>query len=478
MMRTFIDHDSSEPELRTIQQEWDKHGSYQWTYFVEKVKQHIDFFLQQRLTGKNLDIGGGWYLSYPNSDVVDISPVCLEYNIAPEERKHLFDLDDIAEGQKLPFKDGSFDSATLISSWQYLSHPWDVVRELERVLKPGAEIYIINGEGAGLSECIVNHTHSNDIMKAFKKRGYDTLVEDIPDSSGNIGGSGCFRSVCVATPYFENENKISCLNDRETRLEKALNFNTHKFMHEFARAEIETETKKLMQLSTYPITNHSQELLKNIEEFSNDYFKETGNIPIFFAHEDSELGFNMALPDKSPHITATILSTENGTNDRDLHDKSEEYGLSFSHTVNYFGIKNLKELIGTLNKIPETDYLYEDCMVERLREKAIEYLAGKKLNKYARKIETEIKTALKSSGIKFERLVNKEIARGLHFEASQYKQRRRIDELIKRKNAILSNEELIADYGQIDVEKYIPYFRRFILNGIDFGDPQLTLSDF
>ena len=46
---------------------WDHHGSYQWTYFADEIKQRIQYFLLQRLHGKNIEIGGGWYLSYPNS---------------------------------------------------------------------------------------------------------------------------------------------------------------------------------------------------------------------------------------------------------------------------------------------------------------------------------------------------------------------------------------------------------------------------
>jgi len=132
---------------------WDHHGSYQWTYFPDEIKQRIKFFLLKRLRGKNIEVGGGWYHSYPDSVVVDLSSVCLKHN--PAKEKLQFDLEIIGEGKKLPYKDNSFNSATLISVWQYLQHPKAVLGELERILKPGAEIYLINGQGAGLKECIV-----------------------------------------------------------------------------------------------------------------------------------------------------------------------------------------------------------------------------------------------------------------------------------------------------------------------------------
>lgn len=474
-MRTFIRSDLCGSELKTIQEEWDHHGSYQWTYFVENVKQHIDFFLQQRLIGRNLDVGGGWYLSYPNSDVIDVSPVCLEYNIAPPERKYWFDLDSISKRQKLPFEDNCFDSATLVSSWQYLLHPWAVVRELERVLKPGAEIYIINGEGAGLSECVINHTHSKDIIRAFNKRGYDTLVEVIPDSKGGTDGYGCFRSVCVATPCAKGKKGTSHIKNKEQRLQDISDFSPDRFMNQFARAEIDIETEKLKQLNTYPITEYSAELLEKIEALCKDYSQDTNNIPIFFLDGSPQFEFDMALSGNEPFITATVLYGENNAKDIDLQQRGKEYGLKFGHNINYLGTDDITEFRENLGKLGERS-IYSDDGDYISKERYIDFLAARKLNSHAQKIEDEIKSALKSFGIKFDKPVKKEIARGLHYEASQYKQRRRIDKLIERKNGILSDPRLISGYRTIELEKYIPYFRSFII-GKNIN-PQLSLFDF
>jgi ubiquinone/menaquinone biosynthesis C-methylase UbiE len=77
-------------------------------------------------------------------------------------------MDSIANGNKLPFPDNSFDHATMVSVFQYIKHRKKATQELMRVLKPGAEIYIINCRG-GLSECIQNSYHSSDIQKLFEK---------------------------------------------------------------------------------------------------------------------------------------------------------------------------------------------------------------------------------------------------------------------------------------------------------------------
>jgi len=58
-------------ETKTIREMWDGNGKQLWTYFNETIKQYIEFYLSKRLKGRNLEVGGGWYFSYPNSDVVE-----------------------------------------------------------------------------------------------------------------------------------------------------------------------------------------------------------------------------------------------------------------------------------------------------------------------------------------------------------------------------------------------------------------------
>lgn len=112
----------------------DNHSSGQWVYFAEEIKQRICFFLSDKLFGKNLELGGGWYLSHPHSTVVDISPKALAYN--PAKEKVEFDLDSITDGNKLPFPDHSFDHATMVSVYQYLRESQAFKDEIMRVLKP------------------------------------------------------------------------------------------------------------------------------------------------------------------------------------------------------------------------------------------------------------------------------------------------------------------------------------------------------
>src|SRR3990172_3382604 len=306
-MRTVTEHypGASPPQItETIQQIWDHHSDYQWTYFLEEVKQNIELFLEQRLTGKNLDLGGGWYLHYPNSDVIDISSKALEFNLAPKERRHQIDLDDIADGKKLPFEDKTFDSATFINSLPYVKDPWALATELERVLKPGAEVYAINQEGAGLPECFGNQmSRSSTVVSEFAKHGYDTLVENIPDAGGQYGyPGGAFKSVCIAFP---RKSKLSA-----HRREYKQKFSAKEFMKKIAEKESEIEISKLEQINDYPITKYSFELKEKIEKLSQEYHSKTGNTPIFFSDISQQVEFDMSLPKKEAHISCEVLTKD------------------------------------------------------------------------------------------------------------------------------------------------------------------------
>lgn len=81
------------------------------------------------LTGKNnLDLGCGAY-SYISSVGIDFSEKMLQFNEACS-RKIKADLEE-----RLPLKDGSFDSATAIFVLNYIQNPDQLLKEICRVLK-------------------------------------------------------------------------------------------------------------------------------------------------------------------------------------------------------------------------------------------------------------------------------------------------------------------------------------------------------
>jgi|GEM_PF-2310655 len=474
-MRTYFEQDGlGNGKTRTIRQFWDKHGGYQWTYFDEKIKQHIEYFLLQRLHGRNLEVGGGWYLSYPDSDVVDVSKVCLDYNLAPKERKHLFDLDGIAKGKKLPFEKHTFDSATLISVWQYLPKPWPVVKELERVLKPGAEMYLINGDGAGVSELIVNQTRSSDIEESFRKRGYGTLLEPIPDSQG---GTGEFNSVCVALPRRIGGKRVSRVKDCKRRRKAVESFSGSAFLENYGEWELGTKLSKLRQLEEYPITAYSRGLLERIEEYGRDYERETGDWPVFFLNHSSRIEFDMSVPDDIGNYDmeavgikdAACVSEPENISKRDLwFGRCHGYlPVSFNGTLKD-AQENLKKAMERLSEPRQGWYDSGREEDKRLVRKAVEFLACPKLNTFARRFGEALESVLKPySRLNLNSLLKAETASKLEFLAYQHKQRRCVDELIARKKELESEPGLVAGTGKLELGKYVPYMRRYVVSRLE-----------
>jgi len=480
-MRTFREYDGmGGGKTRTIRSFWDQHGSNQWSYFDEGIKQHIEYFFSKRLTGKNLDLGGGWYLHYPDSDVVDVSPACLKYNIATKERKHCLDLDKIAEGKRLPFKDGTFDSATMISVWQYLPKPWPVVKEIQRVLKPGTELYLIDGEGAGVEELVVNNTHSSAIAKSFEEHGYDTLIEPIPDNQGGINGGGAFRSVCVAMP---RGGKIA---GKEAREYSVKHFNSDGFMKGFREHEVEVKISKLRELKEYPVTKYSRGLLEQIEEYSVDYEKETGDWPLFFLHYGTQVGFDMSLKEFDEHFEMEPLKLKKGES-KDVDKLDEKYKkLRFAHCCGYLPgecNRTLDELEARLKEAVKylscTGYDEKRTDHVELVSKVIGFMAEPKLNGFGRKFDEKMNAILRPAGcVRLETRLRMGTADRLTFLAHQFKQRREVDELIARKKRLAKRPELVAGKGTLELGKYSVYFMDLMCDKrLQFSSEALPSTD-
>jgi len=442
MRQVTVYHIIGDPETKTIRDAWDENGKQLWSYFDETIKQFIDFYLSKRLKGRNLDVGGGWYRHYPNSDVVDISPVCLNYNIAPPERKHVFDLETISEGAKLPFDDNTFDSATMISVIQYLPKPWDVIKEVERVLKPNTELYVIGGQNAGVNGLIMRNGFRNtrEIENSFRSRGFDTIVEHIPAPDASIG---IFSSVCVAT---HNENGKSRIKNKESRLEEVRTFKPKRFIEEFTDAEESIEVAKLKQIETYPITKHSKDILHRVSSFTKDFLSLTGSTPIFY-YSGIQPEFDMALPNDEPTMDVSVIG-----NNKFMPDNfRKDYGLRFCQYSGFLPetTEDLKLALGNCSESNKRNF--------------IEFVASTKLNDPAINLAATIENSLlKKEPLSYYGNLYKEVARKLHFVAYQHKQRRRIDSLIEKKRLIEANPQLISGYGSIELETYAPYLHGII----------------
>ena len=445
---------------------WDHHGSYQWTYFADEIKQRIKYFLLKRLHGKNLEVGGGWYLSYPDSTVVDLSSVCLEHN--PAKDKLHFDLDTIGEGKQLPYDDDSFNSATLISAWQYLRHPKAVLGELERVLRPGAEIYLINGQGAGLEECIVGASRTESLQQFFQELDYDTLVEHIPALDGRVNE---FQSVCVAMPdvdlFGEAPSKIKNKAQRQKQDEEVCQ-DPSIFVDAYVDWEMRNQVSRLEKLSTFPVTKFSQDYLERIEAFSQEYHEETGGIPLVFIEHGFEPELAMLLPDyRSFHGTMFLMGVDeavkngfNGPEDAIL----KRHDLGFCRHGNYFDHSTTSALLEYCDGFkPERKDPWRGIRGNETElRKFADFISSLGLNSFTRQLQSQIYERLQPNVSDLDKRIQRQRGFGYYMATYEHKRERNIDKLIEAKAKIESEGIPVVETRKLDYQPIIPALRQFV----------------
>ncbi|MEA3514494.1 MAG: methyltransferase domain-containing protein [Nanoarchaeota archaeon] len=444
---------------------WDHHGSYQWTYFADEIKQRINFFLLQRLRGNNIEVGGGWYLSYPDSVVVDLSTVCLNHN--PAKEKLQFDLDIIGKGKKLPYKDNSFNSATLISVWQYLQHPKAVLGELERILKPGAEIYLINGQGAGLQECVVGRSRTEYLQEFFQELGYDTLVEHIPAFNGSVSE---FQSVCVAMPdvdlFGDAPSRIKNKAQRKKQ-DQEICQDSSKFINAYVDWEMRNITARLAKLSSFPVTRYSQEYLGKIEAFSQKYHEQTGGIPLIFMEHSFEPELAMLTQDyKFLYETMFLMGvTEKVDNYSETADEMlKKYELGFTRYSNYFNQPTTTNLVEYCAEFePKQEYYWSGTKGNETElRKFATFISSLGLNSFTRKLQKQVYDRLQPNVPDLDEQIQRQRAFGYKMATYEHKQKRNIDELIAIKKRIEEDGVPTVETRKLDYFPILPVLRQFI----------------
>ena len=93
-------------------------------------------------------------------------------------------MDSISLGNKLPFYDREFDSVTMRSVWQYLRFPFDLLKELKRVVLIGSQVFIIGVndltcEDTGIAE---RSSKIRKIEREIQQAGYQTKLDWIGKS--------------------------------------------------------------------------------------------------------------------------------------------------------------------------------------------------------------------------------------------------------------------------------------------------------
>ncbi len=92
-----------------------------------------------------LDLMSSWVSHLPPertyARVVGLGMNAVE--LARNSQLDAYAVHDLNTNPMLPFSDASFDAATICVSIQYLIRPVDVIRDLARVLRPGASLTIV-----------------------------------------------------------------------------------------------------------------------------------------------------------------------------------------------------------------------------------------------------------------------------------------------------------------------------------------------
>lgn len=429
---------------------WDSHGSFKSRYFDDEIKQKIKFYLSQKLSGRNIELGGGWYLSYPGSVVLDLSMACLVRN--PSGEKLQFDLDTLDRGAKLPFKDATFDSATMVSVWQYLRYPGHVMSEIERMLKPGAELHLIHGQGAGIDRYIVSHTRTEEMESFLRGLGYDTLVENIPVSDPDMW---MYRSLCVAMPS-SRRARISMIKDKEAREERNRNIlrDPSIFLEAYEAHEFSELKSRLEKLAEVPVTAYALGYLGRVQRFSDEIFDETGQVPYIFSEYVLEEELSMMLPGDQPvNATLYLAGQSSLTTEANLELAMSEHGLKLNPVSRYF------EHEGNLRR-----ELLKDGMVRSKSSMAryADFCSAVALNTYTREMQEQLMSHVRLMDEDFEGMVMDQKALVYRLATCETEQERKIDSVISSKERILREKVPITGFRRFDHSKMLPVLRKFI----------------
>ncbi len=130
--------------------------------------------------GVILDLMSSWVSHLP-PDVEYRRVVGLGMNaeeLAENPRLHLRVMQDLNHEPTLPFPDGEFDGAAICVSIQYLTRPADVLREVGRVLRPGAPLVVTFSNRCFPTKAVF-------VWQALDDAGHGALVSRYMQWAGN-----------------------------------------------------------------------------------------------------------------------------------------------------------------------------------------------------------------------------------------------------------------------------------------------------
>lgn len=177
-------------------------------YAVPRLVYHIDepavasltqYYRKTIPAGSSiLDICSSWVSHYPMEfpsimkriSATGMNPLELKFN----DQLNDFQARDLNVETKLPYEDNSFDFVTCVVSIDYLVNPIEVLKEVNRVLKPGGKVILSQSNRCFPSKAISMWLKMNDRQHLELINGYlkyaggykNTEAFDITAETGSI----------------------------------------------------------------------------------------------------------------------------------------------------------------------------------------------------------------------------------------------------------------------------------------------------
>ena len=131
--------------------------------------------------GSILDLMSSWISHLPEDvrygRVVGLGMNGVELGNNPRLDEHV--VQNLNENSRLPFGDAEFDGAGICVSIDYLTNPVEVLREVGRVLKPGAPVVITFSNRCFPTKAVA-------VWHQLDDRGHMRLVESYLEEAGNF----------------------------------------------------------------------------------------------------------------------------------------------------------------------------------------------------------------------------------------------------------------------------------------------------
>lgn len=442
------------------ERDWDAHGGRRWSYLGDDARSRIRFFLAARLTGSNIDLGGGWDSPDSTSVAVDLSSACLERNAAPAKLQ--FNLDWMGTGRRLPYPDASFDSATMISVWQYLSAHRAILGEVRRVLKPGAKLYVISGQGAGLEACITTSPYAETVVDLLSSAGFDTLTENIPLHLDEVPFStpGELRSVCARMP------EPGASTDRPVARRRVVD--PRDFTAAYVDWEMAIRTDLLSRTVPYPITGRHRELLRGIEARSEDLHARTGCQILIFA--ESCLPQQLVMPPPGGELDAgpccvVLGDTEPGERRSvvdALNDLAREHGVGWRCTLRHFGVSRATDTVDGLVALLRGHAVHEDAH-DAVMDTYARFVTAVPLNRFTASLQAQMRALMVERGGAAVSYLRRNLGITADRQTREIDGERRITRTIAAKERLEAGGEGIVDRGTHDVTQHLAPMRELLL---------------